>query len=266
AAGVLLDKTSTPGNCKLCPGIQYHLGTGPVMHFGARFRGHGAGGCLRVGAAHGLAAICANGQPVFAVGGVMVRRLDVAELARLSAPARPPALPLMARLAAALAVLALGLSLGWYSRGELASPGNSGDSMVQQALAAHAVFASDANRPVEIRGTEEALLLRWLSKRLGESLAAPDLRSQGYDLVGGRLLSVPDGPAALFMYEDATGSRITLFATRRSSDQMAEFRFENSDSARGFYWQDSRLAYAVIGDMSRKSLSTLATMIYKQLS
>jgi anti-sigma factor RsiW len=193
-------------------------------------------------------------------------RLDVAELARLSAPARPPALPLMARLAAALAVLALGLSLGWYSRGELASPGNSGDSMVQQALAAHAVFASDANRPVEIRGTEEALLLRWLSKRLGESLAAPDLRSQGYDLVGGRLLSVPDGPAALFMYEDATGSRITLFATRRSSDQMAEFRFENSDSARGFYWQDSRLAYAVIGDMSRKSLSTLATMIYKQLS
>ncbi len=193
-------------------------------------------------------------------------RLDVAELARLSAPARPQTLPLVARLAAALAVLALGLSLGWYGRGELASPGNTGDRVVQQALAAHAVFASDANRPVEIRGTEETLLLRWLSKRLGESLSAPDLRSQGYDLVGGRLLSVPDGPAALFMYEDATGSRITLFATRRSSDQMAEFRFENSDSARGFYWQDSRLAYAVIGDMSRQSLSTLATMIYKQLS
>ena len=33
-----------------------------------------------VGAAHGLAAICANGQPVFAVGGAMVRRFDVAEL------------------------------------------------------------------------------------------------------------------------------------------------------------------------------------------
>jgi anti-sigma factor RsiW len=198
-------------------------------------------------------------------------RLDVAELARLSAPERPPAPPLMARLAAALAILALGLSLGWYSRGELASPGTSGDSMVQQALAAHAVFAADANRPVEIRANEEALLLRWLSKRLGESLAAPDLRSQGYELVGGRLLSVPDGPAALFMYENTTGSRITLFATRPdtgpgSDSQMAEFRFENSDAARGFYWQDSRLAYAVIGDMSRESLSTIATVIYKQLS
>src|SRR5690606_39059947 len=32
------------------------------------------------GAAHGLAAVCANGQPVFAVGGAMVRRFDVAEL------------------------------------------------------------------------------------------------------------------------------------------------------------------------------------------
>jgi anti-sigma factor RsiW len=194
-------------------------------------------------------------------------RLDVAELARLSIPARPPAPPLMARLAAALAVLALGLSLGWYSRGELPSGNNAGDSMVQQALAAHAVFAADANRPVEIRGTEEALLLRWLSNRLGESLAAPDLRVQGYELVGGRLLSVPDGPAALFMYENASGNRITLFATRAGADsQMAEFRFESSDTARGFYWQDSRLAYAVIGDLSRKSLSALATVIYKQLS
>src|SRR5690554_1836212 len=50
------------------------------MHFGAGFRGHGAGGFLMVGAAHGLAAVCANGQPVFAVGGAMVRRFDVAEL------------------------------------------------------------------------------------------------------------------------------------------------------------------------------------------
>src|SRR5690554_3662426 len=53
------------------------------MHFGAGFRGHGAGGFLMVGAAHGLAAVCANGQPVFAVGGAMVRRFDVAELVAL---------------------------------------------------------------------------------------------------------------------------------------------------------------------------------------
>src|SRR5690554_4591282 len=53
------------------------------MHFGAGFRGHGAGGFLMVGAAHGLAAVCANGQPVFAVGGAMVRRFDVAELMAL---------------------------------------------------------------------------------------------------------------------------------------------------------------------------------------
>src|SRR5690554_2972172 len=53
------------------------------MRFGAGFRGHGAGGFLMVGAAHGLAAVCANGQPVFAVGGAMVRRFDVAELVAL---------------------------------------------------------------------------------------------------------------------------------------------------------------------------------------
>ena len=38
----------------------------------------------------------------------------------------------------------------------------------------------------------------------------PRLSGLGFALVGGRLLSAPDGPAAQFMYEDTDRRRITV--------------------------------------------------------
>ncbi len=172
-------------------------------------------------------------------------------------------------LAAGVFLLGIGLAGGWSARAILA--GHPGDetfaaTLIDEALAAHVVYASDPVRPVEIPGTQEDLLLRWLSKRLGHALVVPDLSAQGFRLVGGRLLPAGRGPAAQFMYEDDAGRRITLLAVRQPGGQHAAFSYRRRGSTGSFYWQDEELAYALVGDVERETLSAIATAVYRQLS
>ncbi len=180
--------------------------------------------------------------------------------------ANTPRAPMRA-IAASVAILGVGITLGWMGRG--IAPQNTDllvAGLVQEAITAHAVFTADPHRPVEIGADEEDLLIRWLSNRVGEQLAAPDLTTNGFDLVGGRLLSVADGPAAQFMYENATGVRITLFAVHSDNSQMAEFTFKQNGKTNSFYWQDDRLRYAIIGDLPRDELSKLAIRVFEAFS
>lgn len=167
-------------------------------------------------------------------------------------------------IAAALAMMAVGLGGGWFARGLQAPNTTAMASLVQEAVAAHAVYSVDPHRPVEVAGTEEELLVRWLSARVGEQLAAPDLSVQGFTLVGGRLLSVEEGPAAQFMYENEGGKRITLFAVKGSTGQLASFTYNTTGDTGSFYWEDGTLSYAIVGDVGRDDLSTLATAVYDQ--
>lgn len=194
--------------------------------------------------------------------------------------ANEPRAPLRSQvraLAASVAILAVGLAMGWGGHGYFGPEKTqiseiSVAGLVDQAIAAHVVFASDSARPVEIGADDEALLIKWLSNRLGQELTAPDLRVQGYELVGGRLLSSNTGPAAQFMYENTEGTRITVFASRPQDSRMAEFSyqrgaFSGEDTQVGsFYWQDENLQYAVVGDAPREELSALAVAVYRALS
>ncbi len=171
----------------------------------------------------------------------------------------------MKSIAAALLMLVIGLSVGWIGRGGH-QPGNTQIAvagLVEQAIAAHAVYAADQNRPVELDTSQEALLIRWLSNRVGENLVAPDLSANGFTLMGGRLLSVSQGPAAQFMYENSAGERITLFAARSDNSQMAQFQYKQNGNIGSFYWQDENIRYAVVGGLPRKELSKVANTVYK---
>ncbi len=170
-------------------------------------------------------------------------------------------------IAASVAMLAIGAGLGWYTRGntqqdtEILVAG-----LVSEAVNAHAVYSVDPHRAVEVKASEEALLVSWLSNRVGQQLTAPDLTANGFELVGGRLLAVSEGPAAQFMYENAAGTRITLFAARGNGTQMAEFSYEQKGDTGTFTWADENLRYAIIGDIPREDLNALAIRVYEAFS
>jgi anti-sigma factor RsiW len=169
-------------------------------------------------------------------------------------------------VAIAASVLFVGVAVGWIARGAMVPP-QSGFTLARSAAIAHAVYSPEVRHPVEVGADQEDHLVKWLSKRLGTNLRAPRLSALGYDLVGGRLLSGPQGPVAQFMYQDAKGQRLTLYVSAQKGDRGdTAFRFSQEDKVAVFYWIDHNYGYALSGEIKRENLLALATSVYQQLS
>ena len=181
---------------------------------------------------------------------------------------RPPARATQLRWAGmAAGLFAIGVVTGWLVHGAISSPIQQALSLPRQAAIAHAVYAPEVRHPVEVEAKEEDHLVRWLSKRLGTDLKAPKLGALGFDLVGGRLLSGPNGPVAHFMFQDARGARLTLYvSTQKAETRQTAFRFSQEDRVSVFYWIDGRNGYALSGEMGREQLLGIANAVYQQLN
>jgi len=168
---------------------------------------------------------------------------------------------------AAAASLILGIGLGWFGRSEMLELAGTPVTFQRQAALTHALYASDANRPVEIWANEEERLVRWLSKRLNFPLHAPNLNGLGFALVGGRLVAGNEKPGALFMYENSDKQRISLFV-RRDAEPSHEtaFRYAVEDGVGVFYWIDDACGYALSGRLDRGQLLAIARVVYGQLA
>lgn len=179
----------------------------------------------------------------------------------------PPAARRWRPYALAASVLFAGVAIGWIARGSLAPLPQAGSSLARSAAIAHAVYSPEVRHPVEVGADQEDHLVKWLSKRIGTDLRVPKLAPLGYDLVGGRLLSGPQGPVAHFMYQDGKGQRLMLYVSAQKGDgRDTAFRFSQEDRVSVFYWIDHNYGYALSGEMKRDTLLTLATTVYQQLS
>jgi anti-sigma factor RsiW len=167
---------------------------------------------------------------------------------------------------AAAASLVIGVAVGWLVRGEMLQLEGTPVTFPRQAALTHALYATDANRPVEIWANEEERLVRWLSKRLSFPLHAPDLNGVGFALVGGRLVAGNEKPGALFMYENADKQRISLLV-RKDAERSREtaFRYAQEDGVGVFYWIDDTCGYALSGNIDKTQLLSIARVVYGQL-
>lgn len=168
-------------------------------------------------------------------------------------------------IAAALAIFTFGAGTGWFAA---TAPGHSNISIasVDAALRAHATYVVEVRHPVEVSASEEAHLVGWLSRRVGAEISPPDLSVAGFELMGGRIVPDERGTAALMMYEDDIGRRVTLYFTPAPGDRETGFRFIEGAGAQGFWWVDETLGYALVGDLPRDLLRAIATSVYKQLT
>ena len=139
-------------------------------------------------------------------------------------------------------------------------------ALPERAARAYLVYSPEVRHPVEVDAKEQDHLVKWLSKRLDVGLKVPVLTDQGFELLGGRLLPGPDGPVAHFMYQDASGKRLTLYVSRRSkAENQTAFRFAQEGRVNVFYWVDRDCGYALSGEIDKGQLSRVADVVYHQL-
>jgi anti-sigma factor RsiW len=171
--------------------------------------------------------------------------------------------------ARAAAVLAVGIGIGIAAPMLKPAASQANMAAVQlpiRAARAHMVYSPEVRHPVEVEAKDQDHLVKWLSKRLDIPLKVPVLVQEGFELLGGRLLPGSDGPVAQFMYQDATGKRLTLYVTpTRKGERLTSFRFAKEGNVSVFYWIDDECNYALSGDVDKTTLAKVASLVYKQL-
>jgi anti-sigma factor RsiW len=160
------------------------------------------------------------------------------------------------------------LPLPWHDGAQVVATG-----WPQRAAIAHAVYVPEVRHPVEVNVAEgsaseqraqEQRLAKWLSKRLDLPVHLYDLRPQGFELVGGRLLPDSTGPSAQLMYQNGAGQRITLYLRKPEGGADTSFRFQRDGELNLFYWIEDGFGCALVGKLPREQLLVLAEAVYKQ--
>jgi anti-sigma factor RsiW len=135
-------------------------------------------------------------------------------------------------------------------------------ALEDQALASHAVYSPDRRHPIEVTAAERDHLAQWLTNRLNRTIAPPDLADFGYRLIGGRLLATEQGsPAALFMYEDTTGHRMSLVMRPMATDLRVPIAQWDRKDVNASSWIDKGLGYAILGQVPNSELDRMARQI-----
>lgn len=168
--------------------------------------------------------------------------------------------------AAAAVLLCVGLAAG-YAAGLMGigfGP-SAGDRLAEGAIEAHTVYSAERRHAVEVAATDAEHLKTWLSNRTGVALILPDLSDQQFRLLGGRLLPTDDGPAAMLLYEDGAGERVSIYVTASSAEKSWGKVQSGKDGTTAIYWLDKGFGCAIVGLLSDERMSAVARDAWRQL-
>lgn len=167
---------------------------------------------------------------------------------------------------AASVLLSLGMAGGWLLH-ETVRPVDTGlTALADEAESGFRVYATDMERPVELRAVDHSQLTRWMSSRLNHAVSAPDLSASGYRFMGGRLLATPHGPAALFMYDDDRGTRLVMVSRPMAHERNSRMRSISYDASSSIVWSDRGIGYGLVGRLEPHRLRQLADEAKRQLT
>ncbi len=168
--------------------------------------------------------------------------------------------------ASALLAFSLGGAGGWFLHGGLQPPAATITLLAQEAVANHVVYTADRRRPTELGAQQREDLARWVSNRLNHQVAPPDLSTEGYNYIGGRLAATPDGPAGLFMYDGPQAVRLTVFVLPLHTAPEVPIQHIDFAHVDGCAWIHKGVGYTVVGKLPPPELKRLAEVVRQQLS
>ncbi len=186
-------------------------------------------------------------------------------VARLTEPHRAANDNFWRSAAAAVLLLGLGGAGGWVLHVPGGGPEGGIAALGREAAASFATYAPDQVRPVELKASDSATLVNWVSRRLGHPVAVPDLSAAGYRLMGGRLVPTEHGPAGLFLYDNDKGSRLGVLVRPMSAQGDMPMSEQSNGPVSGYAWADKGIGYSLVSDASSGTLHPLADEVRRQV-
>lgn len=171
------------------------------------------------------------------------------------------------RIAAVIALtLIAGAGGGWLLRSALVPTPLAGIAALEhEAVANHLVYAADHRHPIELGAAQRDDLAQWVSNRLKHPIAPPDLDALGYRFMGGRLVATEHGAAALFLYNNDRGSRLSIFVRPMQSGESTPILVLDIGDVDGCAWVDKGIGYTLIADEPYKKLEWMSQYVRKQI-
>lgn len=149
---------------------------------------------------------------------------------------------------ASAAVLLIAVSVGglggWQARQmtQVSAP-----LPMTDAMQAYRLMAQQGILPADYKAGDDGDMQGWLDRYFSQAHRLPNLAGAGYKPVSGRLLSTEQGPAAMVVYEDQGGHKVSFYVRPPGPKNTFLPRGSRSDGElQAEYWSGSGYNYAMV--------------------
>ncbi len=150
----------------------------------------------------------------------------------------------LASAAALLIAVSVGGFSGWQAR-EITL--RSAAQPMGDAMQAYRLFAQKEMLPADYKVDGDGNMQGWLDRYFTQANRLPDLSDAGFKPVSGRLLSTEQGPAAMVVYKDPRGQKISFYVRPPGPKNFLLPRGSRSDGElQAEYWSGAGYNYAMV--------------------
>ncbi|WP_339524418.1 anti-sigma factor family protein [Pseudomonas sp. EL_65y_Pfl2_R96] len=152
------------------------------------------------------------------------------------------------RYLASAAILLMAVSVGglggWQAREMTLA---SAPLPMTDAMQAYRLIAQQGILPADYQVSDDGDMQGWLDRYFSQAQRLPNLATAGYKPVSGRLLSTEQGPAAMVVYEDRSGHKISFYVRPPGPKNTLLPRGSRSDGElQAEYWSGGGYNYAMV--------------------
>jgi anti-sigma factor RsiW len=150
----------------------------------------------------------------------------------------------LASAAALLIAISVGGISGWQAR-EMTFAGAT--LPMTDAMQAYRLFAQQGVMPADYKVGEDGDMQNWLDRYFNQANRLPNLAGAGFQPVSGRLLSTEQGPAAMVVYQNQSGQKISFYVRPPGPKNYLLPRGSRSDGElQAEYWSGAGYNYAMV--------------------
>lgn len=172
------------------------------------------------------------------------------------------------RIAAMLALLAVGAAGGWIASQQSTPPAQQvaeARGWMAEVADYHRVYATQVRHLAEVPASEKDHIETWLGNTTGVPFAVPDLSASGYTFQGARLLVAAGKPVSQLLYTDTAGQVLAICAIAGGdADAAGTFNPRDFGDVQMVNWKTDTASYVVVGT-PQMDLPALAAEVAREI-